>query len=1172
MPNKLIARSAFVLFAIVAAALPVAAQIASPDSQVSPLITSPIDNSVRTRIPHSTHPLATSRYEAGPLETNQSMQRMMLVLKPSPDQQQQVRAFLDSQQTKGSPDYHRWLTPDEFGARFGASQQDIEQVTNWLKQQGFTVNQVARGGRWIEFSGTSRQVQAAFQTQMKYYQIKGNMHVANASDISVPAALSPVVGGVLSLHNFFKKPLRTHALQVHRNAQGVLAPVQPDVTVTGRTTTFHFLAPSDFARIYDLKPLYNSSLTGQGAPIAIVARSNINTGDITNFRQTFKLPPNNPIVIVNGEDPGEDLLFGDGIEATLDTQWSGAVAPGAIIKVVVSGSTLISDGVDLSAAFIVENNLASIMSVSFGDCEQNLGAQENAFWNSLWQQAAAQGISVFVSSGDDGAAGCDDPNPNAFPSSGIVGVSGIASTPFNTAVGGTEFNENGNDATFWNSSNSATDFSSAIGYLPEVVWNESCSPGQLGTDCQGQNFFELFSSSGGKSLLYSKPSWQSTSITGVPNDGARDLPDVSLTAAGHDGFLICFETFDATQDFNCTSTTDGNGNPILTNAGVVGGTSASSPSFAGIMAIVDQKAGDRQGLANYGLYKLAAAENFANCNSNSRTNPATSTACVFNDITTGNNNVPGLVGFNAGTGFDFTTGLGSVDANNLANAWPTGLSGTITNLTAMVNGNPVSSISITHGQSVTLTGQVQKSPSGVGPTGNIAFVTDEPGPQGNGFVTVGAGALSGSPASFSAPFSNLPGGTYNLSAHYPGDGTFAVSDSAGIPVNVAKENSSVSLQATLFNVNLGPVALAPIPYGDPNNILVFDATTSGLSGAGFPSGHINFSDGGNSFTGAEMNNRAQGEAANCITPAPCLAVGTHSVTASYVTGDSSFNPSGPSNAVSITITKGNPALNLTASNIGGPPTSTLPGAVPVSITAAINTGLGTVAPGGTVQLFDGTTALGSPSTVLGGLAHFQVTFNSSGTHNLSAQYSGDSTYNGATAPTLAVNVVAPFTVAANFGANSATVIAGGTATYTLTLFQSGGSGFNGTVTLACTGAPAGTTCTTNPASANLNSTAVVVTVTVNTTTSARLEHSPFRTWSPFFAAVVGILICGVGRKRRLAMLMLLSLLIIVSVTACGGGGGGGGTTFRPPTVATLTVTATSGSFSSSTNLNLTITH
>jgi large repetitive protein len=1159
MPNNVIARCAFILFAILIVSLPAAAQISSPDSQVSPLITSPIDNSVRMRIPHSTHPRAISRYEAGPLEANQAMQRMILVLKPSPDQQHQLQAFLDSQQTKGSPDYHHWLTPAEFGARFGPSQQDIEQVTSWLGQQGFTVNQVARGGRWIEFSGAARQVQAAFQTQMKYYQIKGKMHVANASDISVPAALSPVVGGVLSLHNFFKKPLRTHAFEVQRNAQGVLAPVQPDLTVTGRTTTFHFLAPGDFAKIYDLNPLYSQAINGQNQSIAIVARSDVNINDVRSFRQTFLLPANDPVNVINGPDPGEDLFFGDGIEATLDTEWSGAVAPSASINVVVSGSTLISDGVDLSAAFIVENNLAGIMSVSFGDCEHDLGAQENAFWNSLWQQAAAQGISVFVSSGDDGAAGCDDPNPRSIQATGGLAVSGLASTPFNTAVGGTEFNENGNDATFWNSTNSATDFSSAIGYIPEVVWNESCSPGQAGTDCQGQTFFELFAGSGGVSTIYSKPGWQSTSITGVPNDGKRDLPDVSLTAAGHDGFLICFETFDPTQDFNCISNPN-NGSPLLLNAGVVGGTSASSPSFAGIMALVDQKTGGRQGLANYVLYSLAGAENFSNCNSNNRTNPAVGSSCVFNDITTGNNNVPGLVGFNAGTGFDLTTGLGSVDAKNLVNGWPTGLTATITSITTSMG----ASVNITHGQSVTLTGQVQKSPSGTGPTGTIAFVTDKAGPQG-GFLTVGAGNLSGTPAAFIASFNNLPGGTYNLSAHYPGDGTFAASNSAGIPVTVAKENSSVSLQATLFNVNLGPVQLGPIPYGDTNNILVFDGTAIGASGAGFPSGTMSFADGNNGIGSVPMNNRAQGEVANCFTPITCLTVGTHQITASYPNGDNSFNASGPSSAVSITITKGNPTVQVNAQ-------ATEPGATPVSIGSNVFTGLGVVLPTGTVQFFDGGAPLGSPAQVISGGASIQATFNSSGTHNLTAQYSGDSTYNGATSPAFTVSVLAPFQFATINGVNSATVAAGGTATYTIALLQFQ-SNFNGAVSITCTGAPAGATCTTNPATTNPSSgLGTQVTVTVATTTSARLSPSPFRTWSPFFAAVVGILVCGAGRKRKHAVLMVLGLLVIVGVNACGGGGGGGGTTFRPPTIATLTVTGTSGSFTSSVNLNLTITH
>jgi hypothetical protein len=576
------------------------------------------------------------------------------------------------------------------------------------------------------------------------------------------------------------------------------------------------------------------------------------------------------------------------------------------------------------------------------------------------------------------------------------------------------------------------------------------------------------------------------------------------------------------------------------------------------MAIIDQKVGGRQGLANYVLYSLALGENpiISNCNSNNRTNPGTGTSCIFNDVVTGNTNIPFEAGFNATTGFDLATGLGSVDAKNLANAWPTGLTKTVTSITTSMG----ATVNITHGQSVTLTGQVQMSPSGAGPTGNIAFVTDKAGAQG-GVLTVGAGALSGSPAAFSGPFNNLPGGTYNLSAHYPGDGTFAASDSAGIPVNVAPENSSTSLQVTLINAFSGIIPLAPIPYGDVNNILVFDGSVAGASGAGFPTGNISFSDGANPIGSAPLNNRAQAEVADCFTPITCLTVGTHNITASYPTGDLSFNSSGASNTVMVTITKGNPTVTLNAA--AGPD----PGATPVSIGATIATGLGTIPPTGTVQFSDHNVPLGAPVPVINGGASQQVTFNSSGDHSLSAQYSGDATYNSSTGIG-SVDVVAPFQFAATNGVTVGFVQAGSTATFNLNLSPLGG--FNGAVAITCSGAPAGTTCTTNPATANVAGSTVPVAVNVATTTSARRGPGPFKTWSPFFAAVVGILVFGSSRKRRNVMLMVLSLLLAVGFVGCGGGGGG--TIVGPPTVVNLTVTGTSGSFSNNISLILTINH
>jgi len=592
------------------------------------------------------------------------------------------------------------------------------------------------------------------------------------------------------------------------------------------------------------------------------------------------------------------------------------------------------------------------------------------------------------------------------------------------------------------------------------------------------------------STLYAKPSWQSTSITGVPNDGQRDLPDVSLAAAGgHDGILICFETGDPTFDLNCSSSTDASGNPVLTNAGVVGGTSASSPSFAGIMAIVDQKVGGRQGLANYVLYPLAKAENFA-CNSSSRTDPTKGSTCVFNDVTAGNTNVPGQPGFSGAPGFDLATGLGSVDANNLVNKWATlasGFQGTVTSITTSMG----ATVNITHGQSVTLTAQVQKSPSGAGPTGAVAFVTDKPGPQG-GFLTVGAGNLAGSPATFSAAFNNLPGGTYNLSAHYPGDGVFAASSSAGIPVNVARENSNVTLVAHLINVNTGQITPATtVAYGDPVNIVVFDTTVASAStpGDGFPSGNVTFADGGGQIGTIALNNRAQGEVANCFAPITCLKIGPHSITASYPNGDNSFNASGPSNAASITVTKGNPqgTIVLVGQLVGDTPTTFLVGfkdAIP-----------GTIVPSGSVQIFDGTTPLGSPVQLDSfGNSGGQLTITTGGPHTLTAQYSGDSTYNAATSQPLTVTPQAPFQFAPFNSTNtlSATTAAGGTATFNIQLDQVVGSTFTGTVAMTCSGAPAGATCSVNPSSANVSNLLVPVTVTVNTTTSAQLRYAPFR--------------------------------------------------------------------------------
>jgi subtilase family serine protease len=297
--------------------------------------------------------------------------------------------LLDAQHNPESPYYHQWLTPEEYGERFGISEDDTAQVVNWLQSHGLRVEEVTAGRRSIVFSGAASQIEAAFHTQVHAYKIGNELHHANAKEPEIPAALAQVVGGVVSLHDFRSETLHN----------GARLP-SPDFTSGGS----HYLAPADFATIYNLVPLYQQAINGNGQSVAIVGRSNIKLADVRQFRTFFGLPANDPQIIVNGSDPGI-FSSGEETEADLDVEWSGAVAQNATIKFVVSKSTNSSDGVDLSAQYIVNHNLAAVMSTSFGLCEAWLGSSGNAFLNSLWQQAAAQGITVFVSSGDNGAAG-----------------------------------------------------------------------------------------------------------------------------------------------------------------------------------------------------------------------------------------------------------------------------------------------------------------------------------------------------------------------------------------------------------------------------------------------------------------------------------------------------------------------------------------------------------------------------------------------------------------------------------------------------------------------------------------------------------------------------------------------------------------------------------------------
>ena len=578
-------------YSILSGTPPISTNYESYQSQPGPRVT----------LPGNVPPRLRGLTPLGPVDPALPMARMILALRMSPEARQRLDQLREAQHDPGSPRFHAWLQPEEFAAAFGPGPAELARVTGWLKGQGFTVEGVARGGLSVVFSGTAETVQRAFQVPLRRFSVDGREHLGNAADPSIPAELAGVVQGVVSLHDL---PRRA----AHRQPQ---APA-PQFTVGGA----HYLAPADLATIYDLVPLHAAGTDGTGVAIAIIGRTDPGLDDVYAFRTQFAVGTGTTAIILNGPDPGS-VSPDEDVEANLDMQWSGAAAPGAAIQFVCSASTSASDGVDLSAQYAVNQNLAPVMSLSFGECEAALGQTELDFYASLWAQADAQGITVCVASGDSGAAGCD--GGGAGLGTGPA-VSGLASTPSNVCVGGTMFEDAGGG--WWAASNGMTG-GSALGYIPEAAWNESGSvPGGTG----------LWAGGGGPSMIYAKPSWQAG--PGVPADGHRDTPDVALSASGHDGYLIR------------------TGGTLM----AVGGTSAAAPSFAGMVALLVQASRNRQGNPGSLLYPLAAAQ------------AAGSGPAVFHDITAGDNTVPGTSGYQAAAGYDLATGLGSLDGYALVGA------------------------------------------------------------------------------------------------------------------------------------------------------------------------------------------------------------------------------------------------------------------------------------------------------------------------------------------------------------------------------------------------------------------------------------------------------------------------------------------------------------------------
>jgi subtilase family serine protease len=699
-------------------------------------ISAPVDRRNSVVIRGSVPLQARPQFDQGAVAGDFTLGNLTLVLRPSAAQQADLDQLLTEQQDPTSPNYHKWLTPEAYADRFGTSAADMEKIAGWLRDEGFVVRYTARGRDFLSFSGTASQVQSAFNTRVHRYQVGGVSHFANAVDLSLPASIAPMAAGVMGFHDFHPRAPHKQALPHYTDSPGNYA-----------------LLPDDYATIYDLASLYQAGFSGNGQSIVIVGQSDIDPSDIATFRSAFGLTPVNIQMMPTGTYPG---FTGDEVEADLDLEWSGAVAREANLIYVYS------EDADYSAYYAIDNNFAPIISESFGLCEYQVASNHMGLYNYQVEakKGNALGITWLASSGDSGAAGCD--YDSEFASNGF-GVILPSSVPQVTAVGGTEFNEG--SGSYWSANNNPNG-GSAISYIPEAAWNDTAVYGGLAA------------SGGGMSSVYTKPAWQTGA--GVPSDGARDVPDVSLDASNdHDPYLI-----------------------ISGGAAYgIGGTSASAPAFAGIVAVLNQYLVQNQvqgssgvGNINPKLYSMAG-----------------STTTVFHPVTTGSNIVPcvaatldctnGQFGYKTGPGYNMVTGLGSVDAYQFVTAWAgIPVANTTTSLTSSPTMIPANGSSV-------LTATVTATSGSRTPSGTVTFTLD-----GNG---LGTAVLSGTGLTATASITVY--GDQVLAANNTVTATYG-----GSPIfNGSSANATLTLGA--------PVTSAVTVSVNPNPVVQQTANAAGAT-------------------------------------------------------------------------------------------------------------------------------------------------------------------------------------------------------------------------------------------------------------------------------------------------------------------------------------------------------
>ncbi|MBZ5662361.1 MAG: Ig-like domain repeat protein [Acidobacteriia bacterium] len=693
----------------------------------------------------------------GAVPAGLALEQLSIVLSRTPEQQQAFEQFLAEQQDQASPNFHHWLTPVEVGERFGASQQDIDAVANWLQSQNLRVESVANNRMIIRFSGAAADVAGAFAAELHYFLVDGEQRMSITAEPQVPVALAGVIKSVSGL--------ATLAVHPGSNAGIVQVPTRSLAADPGRDVTpdfstgsgNHYIFPADFAIIYNVNV---GNINGTGQTIAIIGIARVYDQDILNFQALSGLAQKAPTTIIppNGVDPGPPQTTATAnpspgqSEATGDVDRAGSIAPGATIDLVASGNKSGASGLDITTQYVVDTTpvFAHIMSLSFGGCEATNGQAGVNFFDALFSAAAAEGISVFVSSGDSGAAGCDA-HFTTPPASQILSPNFLCSSSHVTCVGGTEFADTVLPGQYWSSTNTSGTNASALSYIPEGAWNEPLN---------NSNQVQVAGTGGGVSAFIPTPSWQTG--TGVPGTQGRYTPDVSFSGSVHDGYFGCLAALGACGPV---------GNSFF--LGVFAGTSMSAPSMAGVTALLNQKMGSPQGELNANLYRLAAAPG-KNVFHDITAASSGVASCAITTPSMCNNSTPspsgltgGLSGYSVGAGYDEATGLGSINAANLLANWSTTAA---TAATVTSNLNPFAS-----GALVTLASAVTTSGANE-PTGTVTFF--------DGATQLGTGVLNGS-GHASLTISTLTTlGQHSITAVYGGDSSNTTSTSPALTVTV----------------------------------------------------------------------------------------------------------------------------------------------------------------------------------------------------------------------------------------------------------------------------------------------------------------------------------------------------------------------------------------------------